>query len=231
MLFASVNRDSVGGTVPESVFAMFQLTFAIITPALIIGGFAVAMEWIRYGKPSVLGIATGTIAGLGTITPASGFVGPMGGIIIGATAGVMCFFATQFLKRSLHVDDSLDVAPVHGVGGAIGTVLTGVFVATSIGGAGFADGMNMGKQLAVQLLGVGAAIAWCGLLTFVILKILDVVLGLRVTEEHETEGWIYRSTASGRTAIDRNGGEARVCLTRVSHSAPLGLAKEPLAVT
>jgi Amt family ammonium transporter len=312
-LFDGVGRDSVSGTIPETVFAMFQLTFAIITPALVIGGFAERMrfsavvwftvlwlmlvyvpiahwvwgggwlaqlgvldfaggivvhlnagvaalvaalvlgkrrgfpatpmaphslplavagagmlwvgwfgfnagsalaangsagmamlvthigasagalawmlvEWSRYGKPSVLGIVTGMVAGLGTITPASGFVGPIGALIIGAVAGTVCFFATQFLKRRLGIDDSLDVSPVHGVGGFIGTLLTGVFVSAALGGAGLAEGVSVGAQVARQLIGCGAAIAWCGGVTFVILKLVDLLVGLRVPEDQETEG-------------------------------------------
>jgi ammonium transporter, Amt family len=312
-LFKGVGRDALTGTLPETVFAMFQLTFAIITPALVIGGFAermrfsavlwfsalwlllvyvpichwvwgggwlaklgvldfaggivvhvnagvaalvaalvlgkrrgfptVAMaphsmpltvlgagmlwvgwfgfnagsalaangaagmamlvthigasmgalawmlvEWRRYGKPSVLGVVTGMVAGLGTITPASGFVGPLGALVIGTAAGLICFFATQLLKRTLQIDDSLDVSPVHGVGGVIGTLLTGVFVDAALGGVGFAEGMTMGKQLGVQALGIGATIVWCGGVTFIILKVVGAMVGLRVSEEQETEG-------------------------------------------
>ena len=146
------------------------------------------MEWLRYGKPSMLGIVTGMVAGLGTITPASGFVGPMGAVVIGGVAGVGCFAATQFLKRVLHIDDSLDVSPVHGVGGVIGTLMTGIFVSASFGGAGYAEGMTMAKQIGVQALGVLATAAWCGALTFAILKLLDATTGLRVDAEAETEG-------------------------------------------
>jgi Amt family ammonium transporter len=145
-------------------------------------------EWIRYGKPSVLGIVTGMVAGLGTITPASGFVGPMGALVIGAAAGIVCFTATNYMKRSLHVDDSLDVFPVHGVGGIIGTLLTGVFVAAGLGGAGFAEGMGMGSQLFVQLVGVLAVGAWCGVITFILLKVSDAIVGLRLRDDEETEG-------------------------------------------
>jgi ammonium transporter, Amt family len=310
---SGVGRDSVTGSVPEAAFLMFQLTFAIITPALIVGGFAermkfsavlwfsiawlllvylpvchwvwgggwlakmgvldfaggivvhvnagvaalvaalvlrerkgfphVAMaphnmpltvlgagmlwvgwfgfnggsalaangsasmailvthlgaatgalawmllEWIRYGKPSMLGIVTGMVAGLGTITPASGFVGPVGAAVIGAIAGVVCFAATQYLKRKLHVDDSLDVSPVHGVGGVIGTILTGVFVSAGLGGIGYAEGMTMGSQVGVQAIGVLATAAWCALVTWIILKVINATIGLRVTDEQETEG-------------------------------------------
>jgi ammonium transporter, Amt family len=311
--FSGVTRDALVGTVPESVFAMFQLTFAIITPALVIGGFAERMrfsavlwfsllwllfvyvpiahwvwgggwlaqlgvmdyaggivvhvnagvaalvcalvvgkrrgfpvtsmaphslpltvagagmlwvgwfgfnagsalaangsagmamlathlgasagalawmfvEWRRYGKPSVLGIVTGMVAGLGTITPASGFVGPLGAVAIGAVAGVLCFYATQLLKRKLEIDDSLDVSPVHGVGGVIGTLLTGVFAAASLGGSGFSVQKTMLAQIGVQLVGVVVAGLWCAVVTWLILKLVGAVVGLRVSEEQETEG-------------------------------------------
>ncbi len=310
---AGVARDSVSGTIPETVFFMFQMTFAIITPALVIGGFAERMrfgavlwfavlwllvvyvpiahwvwgggwlaklgvmdyaggivvhisagvaalvcalvlgprrgfpqvpmaphslplavagagmlwvgwfgfnagsalaangsagmamlathmgasagalawmiaEWTRYGKPSMLGVATGMVAGLGTITPASGFVGPMGAVAIGLAAGTVCFFATQFLKRKLSIDDSLDVSPVHGVGGVIGTLLTGVFGAVALGGAGFPVQKDIAAQIGVQALGVGAAALWCGVFTWVILKVVALFSKLRVVEEQETEG-------------------------------------------
>jgi Amt family ammonium transporter len=145
-------------------------------------------EWLRFGKPSVLGIVTGMVAGLGTITPASGFVGPMGAIAIGAAAGVVCFFATNAMKRSLGVDDSLDVFPVHGVGGILGTILTGVFVSAAFGGAGLPEGLSVGGQLGKQLVGVLATVAWCGTLTWVLLKVTDAVAGLRVDADEETEG-------------------------------------------
>jgi Amt family ammonium transporter len=145
-------------------------------------------EWIRFRKPSVLGIVTGMVAGLGTITPASGFAGPLGAIAIGGLAGIVCFFATNYLKRALHIDDSLDVFPVHGVGGVIGTTLTGVFASTALGGVGYAEGMTMNSQIVTQLIGVGATLLWSGALTFVLLKLVDAVMGLRVTVEEETEG-------------------------------------------
>ena len=310
---AGLARDSLSGTVPESVFIMFQMTFAIITPALVIGGFAermrfsailgfsmlwlilvyapvchwvwgggwlaqrglldfaggtvvhinagvaalvsalmlgrrrgfpetamaphnmtlvvagagmlwvgwfgfnagsavaangnagmamlvthlaaaagasawCAIEWIRYGKPSVLGIVTGMVAGLGTITPASGYVGPAGAVVIGLTAGTVCFFATNYMKRALRIDDSLDVFPVHGIGGIIGTLFAGIFAASELGGVGYQNGLTMVTQLSVQALGVGATVVWSAGWTFVILKVLDAVVGLRVTVEQETTG-------------------------------------------
>jgi Amt family ammonium transporter len=148
----------------------------------------VVCEWLRYGKPSVLGIVTGMVAGLGTITPASGFVGPMGALAIGAAAGVVCFFATNWMKRALHVDDSLDVFPVHGVGGILGTFLTGVFVSKAFGGIGYPENVSMGGQVATQLIGIVAVGLYSGILTWVLLKLVDALSGLRVTGEEETEG-------------------------------------------
>ena len=145
-------------------------------------------ERIRYGKPSVLGIVTGMVAGLGTITPASGFVGPLGAIAIGGAAGVICFFATSHMKRVLSVDDSLDVFPVHGVGGILGTLLTGVFVAAALGGVGYPDKVTMGDQVLVQFYGVLAVGAWSGVVTWILLKLTDALAGLRVTGDEETEG-------------------------------------------
>ena len=310
---SDVTRSSLSGTIPESVFIMFQMTFAIITPALVVGGFAERMkfsamiwfsvlwlvvvylpichwvwgggwlgekgvldfagglvvhltagagaivaamvlgnrkgfprtampphnltmsvtgagmlwvgwfgfnagsavaasgdagmamlvthisaatgslvwmfaEWIKYGKPSVLGIVTGMVAGLGTITPASGFVGPMGALIIGASAGIICFIATNFIKRVLRIDDSLDVFPVHGVGGILGTILAGVFVAEKFGGAGLAEGMTISSQVGVQIQGVLAVLVWTVVATFIILKVIKVIIGIRVDEQEETQG-------------------------------------------
>jgi len=310
---AGLDVDSVNGTVPESVFAMFQLTFAIITPALIVGGFAermrfsamllfsiawlivvylpvthwvwnedgwlyamnfrdfaggavvhvnagvaalvaalvlkrrdgfpstpmpphnltmtvagasmlwvgwfgfnggsaltagggagmavlvthisaaagslawMGLEWTRFGKPSVLGIVTGMVAGLGTITPASGFVGPAGALVIGLVAGVVCFFATQFIKRKLQIDDSLDVFPVHGVGGFTGLLLTAFFSVWG-GGLGLPEGQTIGGQFVVQLTGAVATLVWCGVATFVLLKLIGVVAPLRVSADDERQG-------------------------------------------
>jgi len=143
-------------------------------------------EWKRHGKPSVLGIVTGMVAGLGTITPASGFVGPVGALIIGILAGVICYFATQFIKRSLKIDDSLDVFPVHGVGGILGTLLTAILAAETLGGLGLEAGIA--SQFVTQLVGVVATVVWCGGVSFIILKGLDKVMGLRVSVDEETEG-------------------------------------------
>ncbi|NIP73270.1 MAG: ammonium transporter [Gammaproteobacteria bacterium] len=146
-------------------------------------------EWATHGKPSVLGIASGAVAGLVAITPASGSVGPMGALAIGIAAGIGCFLAATRLKRALGYDDSLDVFGVHAVGGIIGAVLTGVFCAPALGGAGFGEGIGgIGGQVGVQLIGVVATIVYTGVVSLVILKVLDAIIGLRVSEEHETEG-------------------------------------------
>jgi len=310
--FAGVGRGALAGTVPESVFAMFQLTFAIITPALVFGGVAermrfsamlwfsglwltlvyfpvahwvwgggwlgelgvldyaggtvvhvnagvaalvaalvvgrrrgfpatpmlphnlvftmagasllwvgwfgfnagsalaangdagmamlttqvaaaasalawMATEWLRFGKPSALGAATGVVAGLVAITPASGFVGPAGALLVGIAAGVACFWATFLLKRRFEVDDSLDVFSVHGIGGTVGALLTGV-LAGVLGGTGYSEGMNVPTQLGVQFLGVAATVIWCAMVSWFLLKILDMSIGLRVEEDQEAQG-------------------------------------------
>ncbi len=315
-LFANMGESTLSGDIPESVFALFQMTFAIITPALIVGAFAerarfstmmvfsmlwlvlvyvpvthwvwgggwlgqmglldfaggtvvhvtagvgalvaamvignrkgfgsqampphnmtmtvmgagmlwvgwfgfnggsalaangdagmamlvthisaaagslswMMMEWIRHGKPSVLGIVTGMVAGLGTITPASGFVGPGGALLIGFGAGIVCYFATQAIKQKFKIDDSLDVFPVHGVGGIIGTLLAGFFASDQLGafsGQGYAEGMTMGSQLGVQAIGVIATFIYTAVITYILLKVLDALMGLRVTDDEETEG-------------------------------------------
>lgn len=314
---SGVTKDSLSGNIPESVFSLFQLTFAIITPALIVGGFAERMrfpamilfsflwvvavytpvthwvwgggwlgemglldfaggtvvhitagaaalvaaivlgrrkgfpetvmmphnmtmtvagagmlwvgwfgfnggsalaangsagmamfvthisaaagtlawmlaEWWRYGKPSALGLVTGMVAGLGTITPASGFVGPGGALVIGTSAGIICFFATAFIKRKLKIDDSLDVFPVHGVGGILGTLFAGFFASTELGlfsGQGFAEGIgSIPEQLKVQFIGVVATLLYTLAVTYAILRLVGFVTALRVTPEAEIEG-------------------------------------------
>mgnify|MGYP005839055817 CR=1 FL=1 len=152
-----------------------------------------SMEWVKFGRPSVLGIVTGMVAGLGTITPASGFVGPAGALVIGLSAGVVCFFATQIMKRTFKVDDSLDVFPVHGVGGILGTLLVGVFASEQLGlfsGQGFAEGIeSIAQQLQVQLVGVLAVVAYTAVVTYLLLKLTGLMTsGLRVSREEEMMG-------------------------------------------
>jgi len=156
------------------------------------GAFAwMCVEWVRHGKPSALGIITGMVAGLGTITPASGYVGPGGALVIGLSAGVICFFATMAVKRKLKIDDSLDVFPVHGVGGILGTLLAGVFASTALGvfsGQGYAEGVTMVDQVGVQALGVIATGLYTAVVTWVLLKLIGAVTALRVNPDEETEG-------------------------------------------
>ena len=143
-------------------------------------------EWISHGKPSVLGIVSGAVAGLVAITPASGFVGPMGAIAIGAVGAVIAFFASTKFKRAMGYDDSLDVFGVHAVAGIVGALLTGVFAAATLGGSK-AD-LNITSQLGIQAIGVCTTIGYDLVMTFIILKVIDLTLGLRVTEEEETQG-------------------------------------------
>ena len=144
-------------------------------------------DWVSKVNTSVLGIASGAVAGLGAITPASGFVGPMGALIIGLVAGGVCFWGATGLKRMMGYDDSLDAFGVHGIGGIVGAILTGVFAVKEIGGtAGLLEGN--GGQVVTQLMGVGATVAYSLVMTFIILKVIDVAIGLRVSEEEEREG-------------------------------------------
>jgi Amt family ammonium transporter len=316
IFLGKLTEDSIAGDIPESVFAMFQMTFAIITPALIVGAFAermrfsamllfsglwlvavyapithwvwgggwlgemglldfaggtvvhitagvgalvaalvlgnrkgfprqampphnltmtvtgagmlwvgwfgfnggsalaangdagmamlvthisaaagslswMMMEWTKHGKPSVLGIVTGMVAGLGTITPASGFVGPAGALVIGFSAGIICYYATQAIKQRFQIDDSLDVFPVHGVGGILGTLLAGVFASDALGvfsGQGYNEGMDMISQVSVQVIGIIATFTYTAVVTYVLLKLVDKLLILRVDEEGEMRG-------------------------------------------
>lgn len=143
-------------------------------------------EWITHGKPSALGIASGVVAGLVAITPAAGTAGPMGALAIGLVSGAVCFFCATSLKRKLGYDDSLDAFGVHGVGGIVGALLTGVFAAPALGGFGTVE--NIGLQLWIQFKGVIFTVIYTGIITYVILKVLDLIMGLRVTEESEQIG-------------------------------------------
>jgi len=317
LFLAKVTMDSMKGSIPETLFVMFQLTFAVITPALIVGGFAermrfsamlifcslwlvlvyapichwvwgggwlgkmglqdfaggsvvhitagvaaliaatsmggrrgfgstampphnltmtvtgagmlwvgwfgfnagsavaadssaamamlvthlsaacgslawMTMEWLRHGKPSVLGIVTGMVAGLGTITPASGSVGPAGAVVIGVSAGVICYYATITLKNRLNIDDSLDVFPVHGVGGMLGLFMAGIFCSPSLGifsGNGFSDGVStIGGQLWIQLTGIAATFVYTATASWVLLRVVNAIVTVRVDQEDETAG-------------------------------------------
>ncbi len=158
------------------------------------------IEWMKFGKPSVVGIVTGTIAGLATITPASGYVGPMGGIVLGLAGGLVCYFAVDIVKRTCKIDDSLDVLAVHGVGGATGTLLTAFLATVAFGGGGLAEGVSAGSQFVAQLVGVVAVLIWSVIATFVIVKIAEVITGLRVDEDAEMEG--LDTSAHGETGYN-----------------------------
>ena len=149
------------------------------------------MEWTKHGKPSVLGIVTGMVAGLGTITPASGFVGPGGALVIGFSAGIICYYATQAIKQRFKIDDSLDVFPVHGVGGMLGTLLAGVFASDALGvfsGQGYNEGMDMLSQVSVQVIGIIATATYTAVTTYILLKLVDKMLVLRIDDESEVRG-------------------------------------------
>ena len=152
-----------------------------------------AIEWRKFGKASVLGAVTGMVAGLGTITPASGFVGPGGALIIGISAGIICFYSTVYIKQKLKIDDSLDVFPVHGIGGILGTLLAGVFASTELGafsGFGYAEGITtMLGQVTVQLIGIGSTIVYTAVVSYILFKVVALMTkGLRVSKEQETTG-------------------------------------------
>ncbi|WP_048328455.1 ammonium transporter [Stutzerimonas stutzeri] len=163
---------------------MAMLVTQIATAAAALGW--IFAEWIGHGKPSALGIASGVVAGLVAITPAAGTVGPMGALIIGLVSGVVCFFCATSLKRKLGYDDSLDAFGVHGVGGIVGALLTGIFAAPMLGGFGEVE--NIGLQLWIQFKGVLFTVVYTGIVTYLILKAIDLVMGLRVNEEQETIG-------------------------------------------
>tara|TARA_Y100000766_G_C18842779_1_gene574064 strand:- start:106 stop:1317 length:1212 start_codon:yes stop_codon:yes gene_type:complete len=146
------------------------------------------IDWLKFGKPTLVGLVTGTIAGLASITPASGFVGPLGALIIGGSAGVICYILVSFVKNTLKVDDSLDVFAVHGAGGVLGTLLVSFLIDSDIGGAGYSEGMSTSSQLNVQLIGIGSVFVWSIIASLVILVIVKALTGLRVEDSYEEEG-------------------------------------------
>ena len=159
-----------------------------------------AIEWIKHGKPSLVGTVTGTIAGLATITPGSGFVGPLGGLVFGLASGALCFVAVQVIKQRLRIDDSLDVFAVHGVGGILGTLLTAVFALPALGGLGLPEGASVASQLGVQFVGAAVVAVWAGVASFVILKVIGAMTPARASAEAETDG--LDLTAHGERAYD-----------------------------
>lgn len=169
----------------DGAAGMAMLVTQVATAAATLGWMIA--EWIKHGKPSILGAVTGAVAGLVAITPASGSVGPMGAIVVGFASGILCFWAATSLKRAMGYDDSLDAFGVHGVGGIVGALLTGIFAAESLGGQGLSAD-SIGGQFFVQLVGVVFTIAYCAVLSFILLKIVDAIIGLRVSQSEETEG-------------------------------------------
>ncbi len=180
----------------DGVAGLVLVNTQVATAAAVLGWMFI--EWMVKGKPSMLGAASGAIAGLVAITPACGFIGPMGSIILGLIAGVVCFWAVTGLKRIFGYDDSLDVFGVHGVGGIVGAILTGVLMSSDLGGVGYAEGVTMGTQLWNQVVAVLVTVVWCGVVSLILYKIIDMVIGLRVTEDKEREG--LDITEHGETA-------------------------------
>ena len=146
------------------------------------------IDWLKFGKPTLVGLVTGTIAGLASITPASGFVGPIGALIIGGSAGIICYVLVSFVKNTLKVDDSLDVFAVHGAGGVLGILLVSFLTNSNIGGAGYAEGMSASSQFNVQLIGVASVFVWSIIASLIIIVIVKALTGLRVEDSHEEEG-------------------------------------------
>jgi ammonium transporter, Amt family len=170
----------------DGVAGLALINTQVATAAAVLGW--VLVEWLAKGKPSMLGGASGAVAGLVAITPACGFIGPMGAIILGFVASVISFWAVTSLKIKLGYDDSLDVFGIHGVSGLIGAIGTGILMDAGLGGVGFPEGVTMGGQLTSQIIASGVTIVWCGVISYILFKIVDILIGLRVSEESEREG-------------------------------------------
>ncbi len=177
---AGSNLEANGGA------ALALINTLVATAAAAIGWLAI--ESIAKGKASMLGAVSGAIAGLVAVTPAAGLVGPIGAIVLGGLAGVVCFFFCTTIKNALGYDDSLDVFGIHGVAGILGSIGTGIFAAAELGGVGLADGMTIGGQVYIQTVGVVITIVYGGIASFIIYKIVDLIVGLRVSAETEREG-------------------------------------------
>jgi ammonium transporter, Amt family len=174
------------GLAANGTAGLVMINTQVATAAAVLGW--ILIEWMTKGKPSMLGGASGAIAGLVAITPACAFVGPLGAIALGFVASIISFWAVTSLKAKLGYDDSLDVFGIHGVAGMIGAIGVGVLASTSFGGVGFAEGVTMGDQLYVQVMSVVVTIVWCGVISYILYKIVDLLIGLRVSEESEREG-------------------------------------------
>ena len=190
------NGGSALGAGGGAGMALLVTHIAAATASLVWMG----IEWMRFGRPSLVGIVTGMVAGLATVTPASGFIGVPGGLILGLAGGFGCYIAVDIIRGKLKIDDSLDVFGIHGVGGIAGALLTGVFAAPGLGGTGAAD-FSIGSQLLVQAEGVVITMVWSSLVAFIAYKIVDWTIGLRVSEEDEREGLDISS--HGESAYNR----------------------------
>jgi Amt family ammonium transporter len=180
----------------DGIAGMVLVNTQLATASAVLGWMFI--EWIAKGKPSMLGAASGAVAGLVAITPACGFIGPMGAVILGIVAGVVCFWAVTGLKGMFGYDDSLDVFGVHGIGGIIGALGTGFLMSSSLGGVGYPEGVTMGGQVVKQAIATGTTIVWCGVISLILYKVIDATIGLRVQEEKEREG--LDITEHGETA-------------------------------
>ena len=180
----------------DGTAGLVLLTTQLCTAASVLGWLFI--EWITRGKPTMLGGASGAVAGLVAITPACAFVGPMGAIVLGAITGVVCFFACTKIKSAFGYDDSLDVFGVHGIGGIIGAIGAGVLCAPGFGGVGYGEGVTMGSQVAIQIEGVVITILWSGIASLILIKIVDGIVGIRPTEDEEREG--LDATSHGEAA-------------------------------
>jgi Amt family ammonium transporter len=176
---AGSNLEANGGA------ALALMNTFVATAGAALGWLVV--EWAAKGHPSMLGAVSGAVAGLVAVTPAAGFAGPMGAILLGVVAGVVCYIMVTTVKHAFGYDDSLDVFGIHGVGGIVGSIGTGILVSPALGGVGI-DGYSMGGQLWVQFLAVLIAVVWCAVVSFILYKVVDMIVGLRVTPETEREG-------------------------------------------
>jgi Amt family ammonium transporter len=180
----------------DGIAGMVLANTQLATAAAVLGWMFA--EWMVRGKPTMLGAASGAVAGLVAITPACGFIGPMGSIILGIVAGVVCFWAVTGLKGAFGYDDSLDVFGVHAIGGTIGALGTGILMAKGLGGVGYGEGITMGHQVWIQFLAVLTTYVWSGVVSFILYKIVDMIVGLRVGDDQEREG--LDSTQHGEVA-------------------------------
>jgi Amt family ammonium transporter len=176
---AGSNLEANGGA------ALAVMTTFVATAGAALGWLFV--EWAAKGHPSMLGAVSGAVAGLVAVTPAAGFIGPMGAIVLGAVAGIVCYLMCTSIKHSFGYDDSLDVFGIHGVGGIIGSLATGILVSPALGGVGI-DGYTMSGQLWTQFVAVVIAVVWCGVVSLILYKVVDMIVGLRVAPETEREG-------------------------------------------